>query len=52
MTLEYQIGVDAGGTHTTAIAYDLTGNEMKLARVKSIQITTLQSRTSLVPLTT
>lgn len=31
MTLKYQIGVDAGGTHTTAIAYDLNGKELKRA---------------------
>lgn len=29
MTLKYQIGVDAGGTHTTAIAYNLQGQEIK-----------------------
>lgn len=28
MTLKYQIGVDAGGTHSTAIAYDMDGNEL------------------------
>ena len=28
MTLKYQIGVDAGGTHSTAIAYDLNGKEL------------------------
>ncbi|CCI86125.1 N-acetylglucosamine kinase [Lactobacillus gigeriorum] len=28
MTLKFQIGVDAGGTHSTAIAYDLDGNEL------------------------
>ena len=26
--MHYQIGIDAGGTHTTAIAYDLTGQEL------------------------
>ncbi|WEV44251.1 N-acetylglucosamine kinase [Lactobacillus sp. ESL0684] len=29
MTLKYQIGVDAGGTHTIAIAYDTTGQELE-----------------------
>ena len=28
MTLKYQLGVDAGGTHSTAIAYDLNGKEL------------------------
>ena len=28
MTLKYQIGDDAGGTHSTAIAYDLNGKEL------------------------
>ena len=28
MALKYQIGVDAGGTHSTAIAYDETGKEI------------------------
>ncbi|CCI85778.1 N-acetylglucosamine kinase [Lactobacillus pasteurii DSM 23907 = CRBIP 24.76] len=28
MTLKFQIGVDAGGTHSTAIAYDLEGKEL------------------------
>ena len=28
MTLKYQIGVDDGGTHSTAIAYDLNGKEL------------------------
>lgn len=28
MTLQYQIGVDAGGTHSTAIAYDMNGKEL------------------------
>lgn len=28
MALKYQIGVDAGGTHSTAIAYDLDGKEL------------------------
>ncbi|MDF7639145.1 BadF/BadG/BcrA/BcrD ATPase family protein [Lactobacillus sp. ESL0791] len=31
MTLKYQIGVDAGGTHTTAIAYDTAGRELNRA---------------------
>ncbi|WEV40916.1 BadF/BadG/BcrA/BcrD ATPase family protein [Lactobacillus sp. ESL0681] len=29
MTLKYQIGVDAGGTHTIAIAYDTAGQELE-----------------------
>ncbi|MFR4790467.1 MAG: N-acetylglucosamine kinase, partial [Lactobacillus acidophilus] len=28
MALKYQIGVDAGGTHSTAIAYDENGKEL------------------------
>ena len=28
MALKYQIGVDAGGTHSTAIAYDENGKEV------------------------
>ncbi|KRL89163.1 N-acetylglucosamine kinase [Lactobacillus kalixensis] len=28
MALKYQIGVDAGGTHSTAIAYDMDGKEL------------------------
>ena len=28
MALTYQIGVDAGGTHSTAIAYDENGKEL------------------------
>ncbi|GFZ26693.1 N-acetylglucosamine kinase [Lactobacillus corticis] len=28
MTLKYLIGVDAGGTHSTAIAYDMAGKEL------------------------
>ena len=40
MTLEYQIGVDAGGTHTTAIAYDLTGNEIKRSEAGPGQVNT------------
>ena len=26
--LKYMIGIDAGGTHSTAIAYDENGNEL------------------------
>ena len=31
MALKYQIGVDAGGTHSTAIAYDMNGKELDRA---------------------
>lgn len=31
MALKYQIGVDAGGTHSTAIAYDMDGKELDRA---------------------
>lgn len=40
MTLKYQIGVDAGGTHSTAIAYDLDGNELGRAESGPGQINT------------
>lgn len=40
MTLEYQIGVDAGGTHTTAIAYDLNGQELKSSEAGPGQVNT------------
>ena len=30
MALKYQIGVDAGGTHSTAIAYDENGKRVTL----------------------
>ena len=36
MALKYQIGVDAGGTHSTAIAYDENGKE--LGRPKAVQV--------------
>lgn len=40
MTLKYQIGVDAGGTHSTAIAYDLDGKELGRAESGPGQINT------------
>lgn len=40
MTLEYQIGVDAGGTHTTAIAYDLQGQEIQRSEAGPGQVNT------------
>ncbi|WEV70401.1 N-acetylglucosamine kinase [Lactobacillus sp. ESL0785] len=40
MTLKYQIGVDAGGTHTTAIAYDLDGQELGRAEAGPGQVNT------------
>ncbi|RMC49074.1 N-acetylglucosamine kinase [Lactobacillus sp. ESL0228] len=40
MTLKYQIGVDAGGTHTTAIAYDLTGKELARSEAGPGQVNT------------
>lgn len=38
MALKYQIGVDAGGTHSTAIAYDETGKEIGRAEGGTGQI--------------
>ncbi|WEV38185.1 N-acetylglucosamine kinase [Lactobacillus sp. ESL0680] len=40
MTLTYQIGVDAGGTHTTAIAYDMQGQELERAEAGAGQVNT------------
>lgn len=40
MTLIYQIGVDAGGTHTTAIAYDMQGQELERAEAGAGQVNT------------
>ncbi|WEV36412.1 BadF/BadG/BcrA/BcrD ATPase family protein [Lactobacillus sp. ESL0677] len=40
MTLTYQIGVDAGGTHTTAIAYDMHGQELERAEAGAGQVNT------------
>jgi len=40
MTLKYQIGVDAGGTHITAIAYDLKGEELDRSEAGPGQINT------------
>ena len=40
MTLEYQIGVDAGGTHTTAIAYDMSGQEIERSEAGPGQVNT------------
>lgn len=40
MTLKYQIGVDAGGTHTTAIAYDLNGEEIERSQAGPGQVNT------------
>lgn len=40
MTLKYQIGVDAGGTHTTAIAYDLKGQELERSQAGPGQVNT------------
>lgn len=40
MTLKYQIGVDAGGTHSTAIAYDMNGKELDRAEGGPGQINT------------
>ncbi|MDF7672894.1 BadF/BadG/BcrA/BcrD ATPase family protein [Lactobacillus sp. ESL0701] len=40
MTLIYQIGVDAGGTHTTAIAYDMHGQELERAEAGAGQVNT------------
>lgn len=40
MALKYQIGVDAGGTHSTAIAYDMNGKELDRAEGGPGQINT------------
>lgn len=40
MTLKYLIGVDAGGTHTTAIAYDLKGQKLAEAQAGPGQVNT------------
>lgn len=40
MALKYQIGVDAGGTHSTAIAYDMEGKEISRAESGPGQINT------------
>lgn len=40
MALKYQIGVDAGGTHSTAIAYDMDGKEISRAESGPGQINT------------
>ena len=40
MTLKFQIGVDAGGTHTMAIAYDLKGHELARAQAGPGQVNT------------
>ncbi|RMC39125.1 MULTISPECIES: N-acetylglucosamine kinase [unclassified Lactobacillus] len=44
MILKYQIGVDAGGTHTTAIAYDEKGAELKRIESGPGQINTDYTR--------
>ena len=38
MALKYQIGADAGGTHSTAIAYDMNGKELDRAADGPAQI--------------
>ena len=43
MTLKYQIGVDAGGTHSTAIAYDLNGKELGRAEGGPGQVAAAES---------
>ena len=40
MTLKFLIGVDAGGTHTMAIAYDLKGHELARAQAGPGQVNT------------
>lgn len=40
MTLKYLIGVDAGGTHTTAIAYDSKGQKLAEAQAGPGQVNT------------
>ena len=40
MTPKYLIGVDAGGTHTTAIAYDLKGQKLVEAQAGPGQVNT------------
>ena len=45
--LKYMIGIDAGGTHSTAIAYDENGKELgraESAQVKSTMTTNSVSR--------
>ncbi|BDR60722.1 N-acetylglucosamine kinase [Lactobacillus xylocopicola] len=40
MTLKYQIGVDAGGTHTVAVAYDMKGAELNRTETGPGQVNT------------
>lgn len=49
MVLKYQIGVDAGGTHSIAIAYDMNTKELNRVKEGPGQINTDSSKIGNLP---